>query len=178
MPAYHSQYTNPPLTVGNMAMNPLRTQFNGPAAKTRDEKPDAIDEALHFFKANIFFKNYEIKSEADRTLIYITLYISECLKKLQKCASKNQGLKEMHTLAVQQWPLPGESGFPLNAMYVKPKDKNEEETMRKFMLQLRQEIGIRVCEKVFDKETDKPSKWWMCFVTKKFIDKSLSRPGM
>ena len=32
----------------------------------------------------------------------------------------------MHTLGVTQWPLPGESGFPLNAMYVKPKDRNDE----------------------------------------------------
>lgn len=84
---------------------------------------DIIDEAVYYFKANVFFKNYEIKvrnvwlwtmflvwhrysiwnllhnlfdilwiiwyfrvfqSEADRTLIYITLYITECLKKLQK----------------------------------------------------------------------------------------------
>lgn len=86
---------------------------------------DIIDEAIYYFKANVFFKNYEIKvpesssasaglrpgiaaplaavvhmfhlvadvaasacgvfqNEADRTLIYVTLYISECLKKLQK----------------------------------------------------------------------------------------------
>ena len=32
----------------------------------------------------------------------------------------------MHTLAVNQWPLPGDAGFPLNAMYLKPTDRNEE----------------------------------------------------
>ncbi|KAF6030335.1 ARPC3 [Bugula neritina] len=178
MPAYHSQFVEPPRLVGNMALAPLRTQFNGPAPKDPSLQYDAIDEALYFFKANIFFKNYEIKNEADRTLIYITLYISECLKKLQKCSSKNQGLKEMHTLAVSQWPLPGDAGFPLNAMYLAPSDKNVEDTMRKFMQQLRQEIGVRVCEKVFDPATDKPSKWWMCFVRRKFMDKSLSARGM
>lgn len=94
---------------------------------------DIIDEAIYYFKANVFFKNYEIKvmpiwlhhdqsyllcsccrssthasffvaialcstsslmllnlclcllqNEADRTLIYVTLYITECLKKFQK----------------------------------------------------------------------------------------------
>jgi actin related protein 2/3 complex subunit 3 len=34
-----------------------------------------IDEALHYFKANVFFRTYEIKSDADRVLIYVTLYI-------------------------------------------------------------------------------------------------------
>ena len=45
---------------------------------------DIIDEALFYFKPNIFFREYEIKGAADRTLIYLTFYISECLRKLQK----------------------------------------------------------------------------------------------
>ena len=45
--------------------------------------PDVIDEALTYFKANVFFRTYEIRSEADRVLIYLTLYITDCLKKLQ-----------------------------------------------------------------------------------------------
>lgn len=112
-----------------------------------------------------FFQN-----EADRTLIYVTLYISECLKKLQKvnwnphkglnavsslvamsylniyssrwpeniiklfplgyvalqCSSRSQGEKEMYTLGITNFPIPGEPGFPLNAMYVKPANKQEE----------------------------------------------------
>ena len=176
MPAYHSQFLNPPQVVGNMALLPLRTQFKGPAPKDSADF-DIIDEALHFFKANVFFKNYEIKSEADRTLIYVTLYITECLKKLQKCQSKNQGLKEMHSLAIQRFYLPGEGGFPLNALYQRPNSRAEEDTMRAYMQQIRQETGLRVVEKVFDAETDRPSKWWMCFAKRKFMDKSLAGPG-
>lgn len=176
MPAYHSQFTDAPLKLGNMALLSLRTQFKGPAPRDTNNN-DIIDEAIYYFKSNVFFKNYEIKSEADRTLIVITLYISECLKKLQKCGSKNQGLKEMHTLAVTQFPIPGERGFPLNAMYKKPEDRQEEDTMRAYLQQIRQETGVRMCEKVFDPATDKPSKWWMCFVKRKFMDKSLTAPG-
>ncbi|KPP69089.1 actin-related protein 2/3 complex subunit 3-like [Scleropages formosus] len=212
MPAYHSNLmdTNTKL-VGNMALLPLKTQFKGPAPKeTKDS--DIIDEAIYYFKANVFFKNYEIKNEADRTLIYITLYISECLKKLQKvspevflgfqfakqkegstkltcviltpavcvymqCSNRNQGEKEMYTLGITNFPIPGEPGFPLNAMYAKPVDKQEEETMRAYLQQLRQETGLRLCDKVFDPQTDKPSKWWLCFVKKQFMNKSLSAPG-
>ncbi|KAL5016885.1 hypothetical protein ScPMuIL_006474 [Solemya velum] len=176
MPAYHSQFTDPPKLVGNMALLPLRTNYKGPAPKDNSNY-DIIDEAIYYFKANIFFRNYEIKSEADRTLIYITLYISEVLKKLQKCNSKNMGLKEMHTLGISNYPIPGEPRFPLNALYAKPNGRPEEETMRNFLQQVRQETGVRMCEKVFDPQTDKPSKWWLCFAKRKFMDRSLSAPG-
>ncbi|KAK3606476.1 hypothetical protein CHS0354_041427 [Potamilus streckersoni] len=176
MPAYHSQFTSPPKLVGNMALLPLRSQYKGPAPRETSDF-DIIDEAIFFFKANIFFRSYEIKSEADRTLIYITLYMTECLKKLQKCANKNAGQKEMYTLGISNFPIPGEPGFPLNAMFAKPANKNEEDNMRAFLQQIRQETGLRMCEKVFDPQTDKPSKWWLCFAKRKFMDKSLSAPG-
>lgn len=176
MPAYHSKFTNPPKLVGNMALLPLRTTYKGPAPKDTSDF-DIIDEAIYYFKANIFFRNYEIKSEADRTLIYITLYISECIKKLQRCSSKNAGQKEMYTLGISNFPIPGEPKFPLNAMFTKPANRNEEDTMRNYLQQIRQETGVRMCEKIFDPETDKPSKWWLCFSKRKFMDKSLSAPG-
>ncbi|KAJ8384922.1 hypothetical protein AAFF_G00197300 [Aldrovandia affinis] len=186
MPAYHSGLMDSDTKmVGNMALLPLKTQFKGPAPKeTKDT--DVIDEAIYYFKANVFFKNYEIKNEADRTLIYVTLYISECLKKLQKvCADRPcsrghwaPGVKEMmYTLGITSFPIPGEPGFPLNAMYAKPTNKQEDETMRGYLQQIRQETGLRLCDRVFDPQTDKPSKWWVCFVKRQFMNKSLSAPG-
>ena len=44
---------------------------------------------------------------------------------LFQCQSKNDGKKEMQTLAVANFSLPGDSGFPLNAMYQKPGSKAE-----------------------------------------------------
>lgn len=176
MPAYHSQFVPAPLIVANMAILPVRTQYKGPAPKETGDF-DIIDEAFSFFKANIFFRNYEIKSEADRTLIYITLYITECLKKLQKVKTKNNGLKEMYTLALQQWSAPGDSSFPLNAMYQKPANKQEDDTMKAYLLQLRQEVGVRICDKVYEAGSDEPSKWWMCFTKRRFMDKALSSTG-
>uniref|UniRef100_A0A2K5EVD2 Actin-related protein 2/3 complex subunit 3 n=1 Tax=Aotus nancymaae TaxID=37293 RepID=A0A2K5EVD2_AOTNA len=136
----------------------------GPAPReTKDT--DIVDEAIYYFKANVFFKNYEIKNEADRTLIYITLYISD------------QGEKEMYTLGITNFPMPGEPGFPLNAIYAKPANKQEDEVMRAYLQQLRQETGLRLCEQVFNPQNDKPSKWWTCFVKRQFMNKSLSGPG-
>ncbi|XP_055716650.1 actin-related protein 2/3 complex subunit 3 [Phlebotomus papatasi] len=176
MPAYHSQLRDYSQSLGNMALLPLRTQHRGPAPTTNNEQ-DIIDEALYYFKANIFFRTFEIKSEVDRVLIYVTLYITECLKKLQRCSNKNQGHQEMYSLAISKFDIPGEAGFPLNSVYAKPSTSQEADLMRQYFLQLRQETGNRVCEKVFCGDDGKPSKWWLCFAKKKFMDKSLSGPG-
>jgi len=177
MSGYHSQFTTATQLVGNMAMLPLRTDFKGPAAKTTDDN-DIIDETIGYFKANVFFKHYEIKSEADRTLIYITLYITECLKRVQKCVSKTAGQKELATLAMTRFDIVGEPGFPstLSAMFARPRDAADEQRMREYFLQLRQETSVRIADRVFS-ESDKPSKWWMCFARRKFMDLSLSPMG-
>ena len=56
--------------IGDVALLPIRNQFKGSALERQET--DTVDEAICYFKANVFFKNYEIKNEADRTLIYIT----------------------------------------------------------------------------------------------------------
>ncbi|KAJ7377284.1 Actin- protein 2/3 complex subunit 3 [Desmophyllum pertusum] len=156
MPAYHSALTAP-TSMCRMAILPVNTKYKGPAPPG-DGNNDIIDEAIYYFKANVFFKSYEIKSEADRVLIYLTLYISECLKKLQRCQSKENAKKDMATLAITNFCIPGDSGFPLNAMYHKPASKSEADSVRAYLTQLRQELGQRLIEAVFDPQTDKPSK--------------------
>ncbi|XP_054275263.1 actin-related protein 2/3 complex subunit 3-like [Macrosteles quadrilineatus] len=177
MPAYHSSFTTYENLVGNMAILPIKTQFRGPAPIMASKDTDIIDEALYYFKANVFFRTYEIKNESDRVLIYLTLYFTECLKRLQKCSNKNQGTQEMYALAISKFDIPGESNFPLNSVYAKPSSPTEADVMRQYLQQLRQEAGVRVCEKVFSTEDGRPSKWWLCFSKKKFMDKSLSGPG-
>jgi len=175
--AYHSQLPSNK-NVGNMAILPIRTTVRGPAPMQNGAtEQDIIDEALYYFKANVFFRNYEIKSESDRLLIYVILYISECLKKLAKCTNKNQGMQEMYTLAISKFDIPGDPGFVLNSVYGKPGNSNDAEFLRSYLTQVRQECGQRVCEKVFSTEDGRPSKWWLCFAKKKFMDKSLSGPG-
>ncbi|KAJ8312972.1 hypothetical protein KUTeg_010345 [Tegillarca granosa] len=148
MVAYHSQFTKPPRCIGNMAMVPLRTSFKGPAPK---ESGTNLNER--------FYKEKKPDSEGDRTLIYITLYITECLKKLQRCKNKNDAQKEMYTLALKNFPIPGENGFPLNAMFTTPANRSDEDTMRQYLQQIRQETGLRMCEKVGGYVLLKGSLW-------------------
>jgi len=72
-------------------------------------------------QANILFKQFELETTVDRVLVYVTLYIVECLKRLAKASNKGQGVQEMQAMALESWPLPGEQGFPLNAFYGKAK---------------------------------------------------------
>ncbi|CAJ0587911.1 unnamed protein product, partial [Mesorhabditis spiculigera] len=176
MPAYNS-HMDSKQSIGNMALHPLRTTFKGPAPQTQDE--DIIDEALTYFKANVFFRHFEIKSSSDRTLLFITLYTTECLRKLQNSPNKAQGLKDLHVLALSNVvPIPGEAAFPLNSFFHSPKDKNEEEVMRAYLQQIKQEVGLRLCELAFPVPNERASKWWLCFSKRRFLNKYLISPGV
>lgn len=95
-----------------------------------DGQRDIIDETLEYFKANVFFRNYEIKGNADRVLVYLTLYTSDALGKLARCQSKNEGVRAMQALAIENFSLPGDRNFPLNQLYTAPKDRAEAGTPR------------------------------------------------
>jgi actin related protein 2/3 complex subunit 3 len=62
---------------------------------------------------------------ADRLMIYLILFISECLTKIAPTPGKpspnyQEATKVLSTLAVDHFALPGEAGFPLNSLYHAP----------------------------------------------------------
>jgi actin related protein 2/3 complex subunit 3 len=84
--------------IGNFPLLPLRTRTRGPAyalpsldasippsqsPEPDSESYDALDEVLSLFRANTFFRNFEIQGPADRLLIYGILFVSECLTKVK-----------------------------------------------------------------------------------------------
>lgn len=113
MPSYHSKLVSNE-SIGNMALLSFRTKFRGPVHQYNNQMNDSnstemdiIDESLFYFKPNVFFKTYEIQSNSDRVLIYLTLYITECLKRLQRLNTKEQALAEMYSLAISRFDIPG-----------------------------------------------------------------------
>lgn len=82
---------------GNFALLPLRTRTRGPALQlpplpadvteltieASHESYDPLDEVLALFRANTFFRNFEVKGPADRVLIYGILFVSEVLGKIK-----------------------------------------------------------------------------------------------
>lgn len=86
--------------------------------------PDIVDESIDLFRANSLFRNFEIKGAADRVLIYLILFISDCLGRIAngqtKRWSQNETGKQLASYAVDNFSLPGEPGFPLNTLYAAP----------------------------------------------------------
>jgi len=200
MPAYHSSLNNDAhiQLIGNMAVLPINTKIRGPAPIPADpSQPDIIEEALDLFRANCLFRNFEIKGPADRLLIYLILFISDCINRVAATPGRpspqyQEALKQLSTLSVDHFSLPGEAGFPLNSLYHGPANKSESDALRSYLLQVRQELAIRLCDRLYPlepetqpdgtptpaermgKRQEKPSKWWMAFQKRKFMGRSLS----
>ncbi|KAH8677557.1 ARP2/3 complex ARPC3 subunit [Xylariales sp. PMI_506] len=193
MPAYNSMFNadpNPPRLIGNFPLLPLRTKTRGPAyvlpppaePLPASESPDPdsdsydiLDEVLNLFRANTFFRNFEIQGPADRLLIYGILFTSECLGKIRPTYGVRDATKEVLNTALDlNFAIPGDPGFPLNQMYEPPHDRQEAEQLRQYLAQVRQEIAARLLARVYEEGGDgKPSKWWLSFTKRKFMGKSL-----
>ena len=130
---YHSKLNDVAAeTVCGCALLPLKTSTRGPAPpwdKTTDDSTpqpnDILDETLAYFKANVLFKHFEVKGAADRVLVYMTLYTTQCLRKLEPCATAIDGLKALTQLAHDDFSLPGQSNFPLGTFFPAPQSQNE-----------------------------------------------------
>ncbi|KIY69732.1 ARP2/3 complex, 21 kDa p21-Arc subunit [Cylindrobasidium torrendii FP15055 ss-10] len=178
MPAYHSAFNDSAdaRVVGNMSILPIKTKFRGPSPLAGDGEADIIDEALDLFRANSLFRNFEIKGGADRTLIVLILYISDCLAKIGAARAppaKIDATKQLNTLAVDNFPIPGDATFSLNSHYGAPASRNEADYLRQYLVQVRQELAARLVEILYADGTGKPSKWWMSFQKRRFMNRSL-----
>ncbi|XRM48265.1 subunit of the Arp2/3 complex [Aspergillus tubingensis] len=187
MPAYHSIFLEDrdvPV-IGNFPILPLRTRTRGPAytlpplpptADTTDvpadsESYDCVDEILSLFRANVLFRNFEINGPADRMLIYGTLFISECLGKVKPGMVMREAEKALINVALDHFAIPGDVSFPLNQAFEAPRDRQDAETLRQYLSQVRQEIAMRLHARLYPGGVG-PSKWWLSFAKRKFMGKS------
>ncbi|PFH51285.1 hypothetical protein AMATHDRAFT_142926, partial [Amanita thiersii Skay4041] len=176
--AYHSSFNEHPdmSQVGNFGILPIKTRIRGPAPIADPSSPDIVDETIDLFRANSLFRNFEIKGPADRTLIILILFISDCLAKLgsaRTAPNQIEASKSLNTLSVDNFPIPGDANFPLNAHYAPPTSRAEADYLRQYLTQVRQEVAARLIEKLYADGTGKPSKWWMSFQKRRFMNRSL-----
>ncbi|XP_059301815.1 actin-related protein 2/3 complex subunit 3-like [Lycium ferocissimum] len=105
---------------------PLKSHINEPASDTEQDTPlDIVDEVITFFRANIFFRNFDIKSSTDKLLIYLTLYINLALKRLEGCRTLAEGKRSIFNLGLEKIVIPGEPGFPFPGLFASPKSQQE-----------------------------------------------------
>lgn len=174
MPAYHLTFLDDAesRTVGNLVLLPFHTQYRGPLYPSNAEY-DIAEETLDLFRANSFFKNFDIKGPADRLLIYGILFVSDCLSKLTTKTTHKEATRALNNLALDSFALPGDIGFPLNALYQAPGSKNDAELLRGYLQQFRQELADRLLKRVYAESETVPSKHWLAFTRRRFMNKSL-----
>ena len=130
------------------------------------------------FRANIFFKNFEIKGPADRTLLYALLFLQECLAQIASPTSAGKSRKEVEKLLLisasgSNFPIPGDSKFNLSAIFPNPNNNSESEALRQYLTELRVELVNGLLDKLFIDSVDEPNKWWLSLSKRKFMNKSL-----
>ncbi|KAH3899907.1 Arc18p SCDLUD_004219 [Saccharomycodes ludwigii] len=95
----------------------------------------------------------------------------------------NEAVKVLTNLSLDNFKVPGEGGFPLNNIYSVPlQDRNAMELLRSYLQQFRQELSMRLLQRVYwDSNLQQvktgagnyPSKFWLAFTRRKFMNKSL-----
>ena len=141
MPAYHTAQVQQMESIANLGFLALRGNTKGPSPKSSDDE-DIIDDAIKYFKANVFFKSFVPENDADRLFIYITLWIQECLKIMQKTRTRDDAWKELYSRSVQEFAIPGDSSFPLNNYFYKPKTAQDAQRMKDYLKVKRRYLGI------------------------------------
>lgn len=172
MPAYHSKLEDDDIAqqACSCGIIALKTNIRGPADAASPDEEDIIDETLNFFRANVFFRNFDVKGKADRTLIYLTLYTHYLLVKCEKINDRAAAAKEFHNLAIKQFVVPGEAGWPLGTLFPAPENRTETDLFKAYFKQARDELGNRLLDRLFDADGSK-NKWWQSFSKRKFMGK-------
>ncbi|KAL2482730.1 Actin-related protein 2/3 complex subunit 3 [Forsythia ovata] len=148
---------------------PLKSHIKGPAPVSEQDSTDIVDEAITFFRANVFFRNFDIKSSADKLLIYLTFYINIALKRLEGCRTLAEGTKAIINLGLEDVPVPGESGFPFPGLFALPKTPKESVLFRNYLKQIREETSGRLLSVAY-RPNGTPNKWWLAFAKRKFMN--------
>mmetsp|Transcript_33854 Transcript_33854/g.24890 ORF Transcript_33854/g.24890 Transcript_33854/m.24890 type:complete len:176 (-) Transcript_33854:152-679(-) len=173
MPAYHSKKNGDECQEAcACSLLPLKTDLRGPASPCPADKEDIIDEVLNLFRANVLFRNFEVLGGADRTLIYLTLHVVQCLVKCERIEDKQLALKELRALSTKAFPAPGEVGWTLGGLFPTPSNMSEANLWKTYMKQAREELALRLCDRLFDGPASK-NKWWQAFSKRKFMGKEL-----
>eukprot|EP00931_Biecheleriopsis_adriatica_P103536 TRINITY_DN7835_c0_g1_i1.p1 TRINITY_DN7835_c0_g1~~TRINITY_DN7835_c0_g1_i1.p1 ORF type:complete len:175 (+),score=34.23 TRINITY_DN7835_c0_g1_i1:54-578(+) len=171
MPVFHSRYNDATgvHTVCGCPLLPLKTRVRGPAPAPQpgEQVVDLVDEALRSFRWNILFKNFEVLGDADRVLVYVTLWIQKCISVASQASGRDEAARQLEAMAAAEMPGPGEPAFILNQLF-KPGGDQDIQTAKAYLKQLRQESLVRLMPVLYP--SGQPDKWWFQFSKKKFMN--------
>jgi len=92
-------------------------------------------------------------------LIYGILFISSLLAVVRPGMPRRDAERAMLNLALDSnFAVPGDAGFPLNQAFEAPKDRAQQEVLRQYVGQMRQELAARLGERLYAEGDAAPSK--------------------
>ncbi len=161
MPAYHSKFVDYDWDAPfGIAILPLRPDIEG---------EDIIDEALACFRVNIYFQNFEIKSDADRTLVYLMVLIQKCLSILKDAGEDEEKAKKAMSIFLRE-PVPSMTSSKFFMKYITSSNKGKGDDLAKYFKTLRKALVERLMGILFHEEWGTMDhKFWIQFHKKKFL---------
>jgi len=138
-------------------------------ANLKDLDFDIIDESLMYFRANVLFKSFPIKSDADKLLIYISVLIAKCLEIGHFYQNDNNKAKNMIKSLIDEgeWSPNLKSHFLNNLLTVETSQVSE---LQNYLKSVRKETISRIIYLLYDSETKTMDlKYWLGYAKKKFL---------
>jgi actin related protein 2/3 complex subunit 3 len=174
MPAYHSIFNS--ATYSSAYGIPLITvktdkfpDLDPSKLKEQPEDLDIIDEAFIYFRANILFKSFSIKGEADKMLVYITVYIAKCLEVAAANVNDLEKTRSaLKTLADDAEWSPNYKGHFMNNLVTEK--KGEEAELQTYLKTIRKAVNFRLLYILYESESKTLDlKYWLGFAKRKFL---------
>lgn len=126
------------------------------------------------FRPNAYFRTFEMRGPADRTLAYLLLFVGDVLGKLKTGMSQAEAQKQLSLWSSSSFSIPGDSNFNLKAMFQEPKTRQESDQLREYLVKLRVEAASRLLGVLYAEDKNSPCQWWMAFQKRKFMGKTLA----
>jgi len=128
---------------------------------------DIIDEALIYFRANVLFKNFPIKGNADKLLVYITVFISKCLEVCLNVDFEKAKLLMKNLIDDCEWSPNYKNHFLNNLITLKQSEVND---LQAYLKTIRKEVVSRLIFHLYESDYKTLDlKYWLGFAKKKFM---------
>jgi len=128
---------------------------------------DIIDEGLIYFRANVLFKNFPIKGDADKLLVYITVFIQKCLEAADNQEQEKAKVLMKNLIDECEWTPNYKSHFLNNLLNIK---NNEVNDLQSYLRAVRKEIVLRLQYILYDSDCKTLDlKFWLGFSKKRFM---------
>ncbi|KAG2483365.1 hypothetical protein HYH03_017764 [Edaphochlamys debaryana] len=159
---------------------PLVPLNTGPSS-TEQQSLDPVDEALELFRANALFKTFDVRGPGDKLLVYLILFINSCLRRLadrKPAPGREEARALLFAHAHDRFSLPGQAGFPLGALMQSPAGREEEEAIRSYLRQCREEAARRLLDRLYGMPGAAPAaaaphRHWMAYANRRFLDRAM-----